>query len=189
MAPTIRAPPSSTVVTVDELVQLFDDQHRPAGTAPRSRVRRENLRHGATGVVVRDRLGRVYVHRRTDTKDVYPGLYDFAAGGVITAGEDPDDSARREAAEELGVTDAELRRIGVAEYGDDQTRYVSFQYEVTYDGPIRWQPEEVAWGAWMTLEELSERLEDPQWRFVPDSRAMLGPWLAEQLADRTPPQS
>ena len=170
--------------TVDELAQLYDAQHQPRGTAPRSRVRRENLRHGATGIVVRDRLGRVYVHRRTETKDLYPGMFDFTAGGVMLAGESPDESARREAAEELGVTGAELRRIGVAEYEDDHTHYVSFQYEAEYGGPIRWQPEEVAWGTWMTLEELSERLRDADWEFVPDSQAMIGPWLAERLADQ-----
>ncbi len=165
-------------------MQLYDARGRPAGTAPRSRVRAENLRHGATGVVVRDRMGRIYVHRRTRSKDVYPGLYDFAAGGVITGGEDPAESARREVAEELGVTGATIRGLGVGQYGDDHARYLSFQYEVEYDGPIRHQPEEVAWGAWMTLEELSARLQDQAPDFVPDSRALLGAWLRERLADK-----
>ncbi|MGH3359002.1 MAG: NUDIX hydrolase [Nocardioidaceae bacterium] len=164
---------------MDEVVQLYDGRGRPDGTAPRSRVRAENLRHGATGVVVRDRHGRIYVHRRTDTKDVYPGLHDCCAGGVILADEDPDDSARREIAEELGVTGGDLRRIGVSRYADAYTNYVAFQYEVTYDGPIRWQPEEVAWGVWMTVEELAARLADPDWPFVPDSRALVGPWVAD----------
>ena len=81
-------------------------RRNPCGSAPRSRMRAENLHHAATAVVVRDRLGRVYVHRRTTTKDVYPGRRDFAAGGVLTAGEDPHDAAVRELAEELGVTQA-----------------------------------------------------------------------------------
>lgn len=166
-------------------MQLFDEHNRPAGTAPRSRVRAENLRHGATGVVVRDPLGRIYVHRRTDSKDVYPGLHDCCAGGVMLAGEDPDDSARREIAEELGVTGGDLHRIGVSQYADAYTRYVAFQYEITYDGPIRWQPEEVAWGTWMALDELADRLADPTWPFVPDSRALIGSWVAERAADRT----
>lgn len=173
-----------TVSRVDEVVQLFDERGRPAGTAPRSRVRAENLCHGATGVVVRDGLGRIYVHRRTETKDVYPGLHDCCAGGVMLAGEDPGESARREIAEELGVTGAVLRRIGVSRFADEHTNYVAFQYEARYDGPIRWQPEEVAWGAWMTLDELTDRLADPGWPFVPDSRALIGPWVAERAADR-----
>jgi 8-oxo-dGTP pyrophosphatase MutT (NUDIX family) len=59
-------------------------------------MRADNLIHGATGVVVRNSSGQIYVHRRTDTKDVYPGRYDFAAGGVLAVGEDPDEAALRE---------------------------------------------------------------------------------------------
>lgn len=169
---------------MDEEVQLFDADGRPTGTAPRSRVRRDNLRHGATGVVVRDRLGRIYVHRRADTKDVYPGLYDCTAGGVIGAGEDPDEAARRELEEELGVVDSKLRRIAVDAYADNQTSYVAFQYETYYDGPISWQPEEVVWGTWMTLEELVAHLADPQWPFMPDSRALFDSWLGARVEDR-----
>jgi hypothetical protein len=44
-------------------------------------MRVENLLHAATAVVVRDGAGRVYVHRRTPIKDVYPGRRDFASGG------------------------------------------------------------------------------------------------------------
>ncbi|MCB0913776.1 MAG: NUDIX hydrolase, partial [Propionibacteriaceae bacterium] len=78
---------------MDELIALYDEHGHPSGAAPRSRMRAENLRHGATAVVVRNSSGQVYVHRRTPTKDVYPGRRDFAAGGVIGAGEEPDAAA------------------------------------------------------------------------------------------------
>ena len=42
---------------MDEIVALYDDGGRPAGSAPRPVMRAENLRHAATGVVVRDPLG------------------------------------------------------------------------------------------------------------------------------------
>jgi hypothetical protein len=41
------------------------------------------------------------------------------------------------------------------------------------------QPAEVAWGAWMTPEELRARLADPDWPFVPDGRALVERWFAE----------
>lgn len=164
---------------------LYDEAGNPCGAAARSRVRAENLHHAATGVVVRDSLGRVYVHRRTDTKDVYPGLYDFAAGGCVLAGEEPHDAAVREAAEELGVTGVGLEPVRVAEYADAHTRYRGFCYVTTYDGPIRWQPEEVAWGEWVSPERLVEMLDSPDWGFVPDSLALLGDWMRERAADRT----
>ena len=172
---------------MDEIVALYDESGRVIGSAPRSRMRAENLRHAATGVVVRDPLGRVFVHRRTDTKDVYPGRYDFTAGGVLLAGEDPDEAARREAEEELGVT-SPLVRLGEADYEDDHTSYRAFLYETTWDGPMRLQPEEVESGEWQTLEQLAAMLDDPTVLVMPDARALLGPWLRERLADRVEPE-
>ena len=120
-----------------EIVDLYDLAGTVVGQAPRSRVRAQNLRHAATGVLVRNGRGDIFVHRRTDTKDVYPGMYDVAAGGVITAGEHPDAAAAREAEEELGVHGVPLHRLGVAHYADAHTDYVAFLYETVYDGPIR----------------------------------------------------
>jgi 8-oxo-dGTP pyrophosphatase MutT (NUDIX family) len=159
----------------DEIVALHDEAGNVTGSARRSRVRAENLRHAATAVVVRNTAGDVYVHRRTGTKDLYPGRYDFCAGGVLRAGEDPLESARRELAEELGVTGVELVPLGVADYVDDRTRMHGFIYECTYDGPITWQPEEVAWGAWVTPARLLEMLDELP--FMPDSVANLAIWL------------
>ncbi|HEX6150423.1 NUDIX hydrolase, partial [Nocardioides sp.] len=159
-----------------ELVQLYDDHGRPAGTIDRARMRAENLTHAATAVVVRDSYGRVYVHRRTDTKDLYPGRYDFAAGGVVDAGEDPHHAAVRELAEELGITGAVLELVDVARYTDDHTDYWGYCFTTTYDGPLRLQPEEVAAGDWWTLDRLVAALDsapgDGPGSFMPDTAGL-----------------
>ncbi|MFN8190408.1 MAG: phosphotransferase [Nocardioidaceae bacterium] len=173
---------------MDELVALYDDEGRPCGSAPRPRMRAENLHHAATAVVVRDRLGRVYVHRRTTTKDVYPGRRDFAAGGVLTAGEDPHDAAVRELTEELGVTGVDLSPLGEGDYRDDHTSYRGFCFAAEWDGPMRWQPEEVASGEWMTIEALVAAIEAEPDDFMPDTVGLLGGWLRNRLADRWEPE-
>ncbi len=156
----------------DEEVALYDEAGEVVGSAPRSVMRARNLRHAASSIVVRDPSGRVYLHRRTTTKDVYPGLLDLAAGGVVLAGEDPALGAVREVEEELGVSGVRLEPLGVADYADDHTRYRAFRFVVTWDGPIRWQPEEVSWGEWVTVEELVRRLDEADASFVPDSVAV-----------------
>ncbi len=156
-----------------EIVALVDSHGTVTGQAERSVVRRENLMHAATGVLVRDAGGRIYVHRRSPDKDWAPGCHDAAAGGVLTFGEEPEASAARELAEELGITGARLRPLGLSVHEDDTTRCVEHCYETTWSGAVRHADGEVVWGAWMTLPELGEHLADEAWPFVPDTRALL----------------
>jgi isopentenyldiphosphate isomerase len=161
----------------EEQVAVIDEDGRVVGTAPRSRMRRENLPHIVVAVLLRDSSGRVYVHRRTPTKDVFPGMYDCWAAGCLTAGEEPRTAAERELAEELGISGAVLTPLFTAWYADESTRHLCYAYTATSDGPIRHQAEEVAWGGWMTVDQLRQQLADPTWPFVPDGRAMLDRWL------------
>ena len=170
----------------DELVAHYDARGHVVGEVLRSVMRRENLWHAASSVVVRDPLGRIYLHRRTATKDVYPGLLDFAAGGVVHAGEDPGLGAVREVEEELGVHGVPLEPAGVRAYEDEHTRYHAHRFTVQWDGPVRWQPEEVVWGEWVGLDALVRRLDEAAATVVPDSAAVWGDVLRGWLADRRP---
>jgi 8-oxo-dGTP pyrophosphatase MutT (NUDIX family) len=161
------------------MVAILSDDNVVIDAQPRSVTRRDNLRHSATGVLVRNAAGDIYVHRRTDTKDVYPACYDFMAGGVIVAGEDPYDAVVRELAEELSISGAELTKLPEGDYADDFTNYHAYLYTCVWDGPVTHQPEEVAWGAWMTPAELVRRL--AEWPFVPDTTALLGSHIRDLL--------
>ena len=160
-------------MSAEEPVALVDASGAPVGTAARSVVRRENLMHAATAVLVRDPSGRIYVHRRSPEKDWAPGHHDAAAGGVLQSGEEPAASAARELEEELGVAGAVLRPLGLSVFEDETTRCVEHCFETTWGGEVRHADGEVVWGAWMSLTELAERLADPEWPFVPDTRALL----------------
>jgi 8-oxo-dGTP pyrophosphatase MutT (NUDIX family) len=157
----------------DEEVALVDATGAVVGSAPRSRMRAENLRHASTAVLVRHPDGRIYVHRRSPDKDWQPSAYDAAAGGVLQHGEEPEGSARRELEEELGISGVPLRPLGVGRYEDDTVRCVAHAFEVVYDGPVAHSDGEVVWGGWMTLAALASHLADPAWPFVPDTRALL----------------
>ena len=86
-----------------DLVDIVDESGRVVGTVTRAEMRARNLRHRAVGVLVRTAGGDVVVHRRSDWKDVWPGYWDLAFGGVLQPGEDWIDGARRELAEEAGI--------------------------------------------------------------------------------------
>lgn len=156
---------------------IYDAAGRPVGTASRTRMRAEGLWHAATAVLVRSTdAASVFVHRRTDTKDVYPGLHDCWAGGVVAAHESPDEGARRELREELGV-EASPTFVFRTVHRNAEVRFHAFVYEVFCDGPFTVQDEEVAEGWWMPLSRLCARLRDPSWPFVPDGRQFFDEWL------------
>ncbi len=181
----------------EELVALYDPDDvlgRVTGAAPRSRVRAANLPHAATGVLVRRGDGRILVHRRSGAKDLWPGAHDAACGGVVQAGESPRQAAVRELAEEVGVRAApeDLNELVTAWYRDRQTHYLAHVYETVWDGEIRFADDEVAQAWWWTEEQLRDRLADPHWSFVPDTRYLMrmlepavadaGPWPAGATA-------
>jgi 8-oxo-dGTP pyrophosphatase MutT (NUDIX family) len=165
-----------------ELVAVFDAAGTVVGAARRGEVYARSLWHGVGGVLLRSGDGdRVYVHRRSETKLVMPGLHDCWAGGVVDAGEDPFTTAVRELAEELGVSGVPLTALFTEVYdeGEGGLRSHLFAYEARWDGPVHHQPEEVAEGGWMAVAELRERLADPGWPFVPDGRVLVERWFAQ----------
>lgn len=167
----------------DEQVALVDAEGVVVGVAGRSEVRRDNLRHSATVVIVRDPQGRIYVHRRSTDKDWSPSHHDAAAGGVLLHGETPERAARRELAEELGIEGVRLAALPGVVYEDESVRCRLHVYETTYDGPVRHLDGEVVWGTWMTLPELAEHLRRDDWLFVPDTRAVLRSLAAADIGD------
>ncbi|MBW4717684.1 NUDIX domain-containing protein [Saccharothrix obliqua] len=161
-----------------ERVLVVTPDGEPAGWATRERMRAEGLWHACAVIVVRSLDGRrLFVHRRTDTKDVYPGLYDPTCGGVVAAGESPDECAARELAEELGVVARPEFRFRTT-FQDGTIRYHAHVYEVRSDGPFTLQPEEVASGAWVDVEAVRAEAENPESPVVPDGRALILEWLS-----------
>src|SRR5260221_9472874 len=92
----------------DELVAIVDIDNHIIGSASRREMRAKCLPHRATYIAIFNSRGELYVQRRTMTKDVYPGLFDPVAGGVVQAGESYEESAVRELAEEMGIENASL---------------------------------------------------------------------------------
>jgi 8-oxo-dGTP pyrophosphatase MutT (NUDIX family) len=157
---------------------VVDTDDAVIGTVRRAVMRRDRLRHRVTFVVVRACDGRILVHRRSDAKDVWPGRWDLAVGGVVTAGESYDVAAVRELAEEVGVSGVALTPLGAGRYEDDDVRIVARLYEAVCDGPFTFADGEVVEACFVTLDELHDRLAVDS--FVPDSVALLVPLLSDR---------
>ncbi|MGW2259555.1 NUDIX hydrolase [Streptomyces sp. NPDC001780] len=153
----------------DEILDIVDENDRVVGQAPRGEVYAEGLRHRCAFVLARDAEDRIFVHRRTATKLVFPSRYDMFVGGVLGTGESYDAAALREAEEELGVSGlpAPVPLFSfLYEPEDGKGGWWSRVYEVRCTLPVRPQVEEVAWHGFLTEEELVRRLDT--WEWVPD---------------------
>ena len=162
----------------NELVQIVDDQNRAVAAAPRHEMRSQRLLHRCTYVLVFNSAGQLFVQTRTLIKDIYPGYLDLAAGGVIAAGESYDEGASRELQEELGVTGTPLTSHGVLYFEDKLSRVFGGVYSCLWDGPMRFQPEEVADGSFMTIEEIFQKAEAGE-HITPDSIEALRYYLSK----------
>ncbi|WP_431963199.1 NUDIX hydrolase [Actinacidiphila sp. bgisy160] len=157
--------------SADELLDIVDEQDRVVGRTTRGEATARGLRHRCVFVLARDGEGRVFVHRRTAGKLVFPSLHDMFVGGVVGAGERYDDAALREAEEELGVCGLP-RPTPLFSFLYEGTgaaaghTWWSRVYEVRCDPPVSPQAEEVAWHGFVTEEELERLLPEREW--VPD---------------------
>lgn len=151
----------------DEILDIVDENDEVVGQAPRGEATARGLRHRCVFIEARDASGRLFVHRRTPTKLVFPSHYDMFVGGVVGAGESYDEAALREAEEELGVSGlSRPEPLFTFLYESAEHTWWSAVYQVRCELPVDPQVEEVAWHTFLTDEELAERLDD--WPWVPD---------------------
>ncbi len=160
----------------DELVDIVDDDDNVVATVTRSEMRSRRLQHRSVGIAVMSTAGRLLIHRRSDAKDIWPGWWDIAAGGVVAAGETYESAARRELAEELGVVDVDIEFVGEGRYLDDQLAALCRGYRIVHDGPFTFPDGEVAEVRWVTFDELETMLASH--RFLPDSLSLLLPLIS-----------
>ncbi|WPD24937.1 MAG: NUDIX hydrolase YfcD [Candidatus Electrothrix aestuarii] len=133
----------------EEIVQIVDEHNRELGELPRRLMREQRLIHRASYILVFNAAGELFIQKRTMTKDVYPGYWDVAAGGVVQSGESYEQSAERELAEELGVGAVKMDFLFDQYYEDQENRVWGRIFTCTHEGPFTLQEEEVEYGRFM----------------------------------------
>lgn len=155
----------------DELVDIVDEHDHVVRVVSRREMRAKRLRHRAVYIAVQHTDGRLLVHQRSFDKDVRPGAWDIAVGGVVAAGETYDESAVRELAEEIGVVGVPLEHLGGGTFGDSSYELIGRCYRVVHDGPFTFADGEVIRAEWVDRQGLSALLRDCD--VVSDSVALL----------------
>ena len=94
-----------------ELLDVVDLRGRKIGLACRKCAHEKRLLHQSAFIILLDGRGRVFVQKRSFSKDLYSGQYAVSASGHVDAGESVIHAAKRELKEELGLSKVRLVKI------------------------------------------------------------------------------
>lgn len=154
-----------------EIITIVDEKNLVLGSAPRHIMREKGLIHRASYIFVFNPEQDLFVQKRTKTKDIYPGYWDVAAGGVVLANESYLESARQELAEELGIEGIELTHHFNYFFENSVNRVWGAIYTCCHSGPFTLQAEEIEEGKFMSLTAVDAlSTEEP---FTPDGLLIL----------------
>lgn len=138
----------------EEIVVIVDGQNQAIGAVTRKIMRLQRLIHRASYILVFNTQGELFIQKRSQTKDIYPGYWDLAAGGVVLDGESYEESAKRELREELGISGVRLRPLFDQYFEDAGNRVWGRIFACTSNGPFSLQKEEIDYGRFISLGEI-----------------------------------
>ena len=131
----------------DEIFPIVDTEGRTIGRATRRECHSgSRLLHPVVHLHVVSSDGRLLLQRRSVDKDIQPGRWDTSVGGHVDYGESVADALRREAAEELSLTEFEPRGLGAYVFESDRERELVNVFTATVDdcSRLRFQESEIS---------------------------------------------
>lgn len=141
-----------------EMFPLVDEQGNITGAATRGECHSgSKLLHPVVHLHVFNTEGELYLQKRPEWKDIQPGKWDTAVGGHIDLGESVDIALKREAREELGITDFTSELLTSYVFESDREKELVFVHKTVYEGDIC-PSDELAGGRFWTIEEIESNL-------------------------------
>jgi len=134
-----------------------DANDEPIGRVERGEAHAKLVTHRSGIVFLVDPEARVYVTKRAAGKSIFPGCYDASASFHVAFGESYEQSAGREALEELGLGKP-LKQIGKFSHRDPPESQFVAVFVMDHDGePIALDPNEASSGEFYSLGQ-AERI-------------------------------
>ncbi|MCD6537910.1 NUDIX domain-containing protein [Candidatus Bathyarchaeota archaeon] len=149
-----------------EYFYVVDEDDNVIGAASREECHSNaKLIHRSVYIFLVNSRGEILIQRRSVNKDLYPGFYTASATGHVNYGEGYDIATKRELKEELGV-DAPLRRLCKVKSFSDVEREISMIYVCRYDGPIRFDRNEIDEVVFMSIDDIERSLKTGDKKFA-----------------------
>lgn len=139
----------------EEWFPLIDETGLVVGKALRSECHSGSmLLHPVVHLHIFDKQGRLYLQRRSMSKEIQPGKWDTAVGGHVDYGETIEEALYREVREELGITDFEPIHNFTYLFQSSVEREMVYSYRTIYEGDIVIDPEEIDEGRYWDIDEV-----------------------------------
>ena len=95
----------------------------------------------------------IFLQKRTMKTTIQPGKWDAAVAGHVVFGETIEDAVKREAAEELNLTDFNFQHIEKRMFYGETTTAMMFIFVAITDGPIQPNPKETSGGQFFDFKK------------------------------------
>ena len=143
----------------EDPLKLVDRHGRPVGQAPREVCHgNPSLTHQVVHVLVLSSEGRIYLQKRSESKDIQPGKWDTSVGGHVLPDETTTLAARREMAEELGIRREPVEFLYSYVHQNSVESEQVTTYMCVYNDPIQPDPEEISEGRFWDIDEIERNL-------------------------------
>ena len=95
----------------DILVDVVDENDMVVGSAPRKGIHKTDKLHRSVHIFLINSSGRIWLEKRAENTDTFPGYYNSSAAGHVSSGESYEEGALREIEEELGIKNANIKKM------------------------------------------------------------------------------
>lgn len=130
-----------------ERFDIVNESDEVVGNRSRRETHAEGLRHRAVHIFIFNKMGEIFLQRRSRWKDVAPLTWDSSAAGHVDSGCDYDETAPRELREELGIEVNLAAALKIDSCPGTGNEFVTL-YIGSHQGPFQLSPSEIECGEW-----------------------------------------
>jgi isopentenyl-diphosphate delta-isomerase type 1 len=155
----------------EEILEVVDSNNRVIGMAGRSEIHKRHFMHRSVHIFLFNSAGELFLQKRAQTKDEFPGYYDSSAAGHVNPGEDYHEAAKRELKEELGI-EAPLKKVAELSASQETGWEFVWFYSAVADDAVRLNHDEIEEGRYYSLVEIRAFLLSDGDKFTPSVKTL-----------------